>query len=49
MAEDKEPDEKTKKFIKAINPDEPKNPEGTTFVENLKGKKPYKGKHRDKD
>lgn len=47
MPEDKEQDEKTKKFIKAINPKKPKNSDGTTAYENLHGT--YKGKHRDKE
>lgn len=42
----KTPEELTEGFKKAINPDKPKNAEGTTFAENLKGPV-YKGKHRD--
>jgi hypothetical protein len=43
-SEDKDK-EKVDKMVKAINPKHPKNPDGTTFMENLKGS--YKGKHRD--
>lgn len=54
MADDevaKKREERAKKFVKAVNPKKPKNGDGTTFSENLRGKyhTKYKGQHRKED